>query len=593
MADDAKPKLEYQPIGKSGKVQITARFPDGSTFTDKVDVADATGRQRFLRGLLKDREGLDGKTIEAELEKIAAEIVAKPEEESEGGRRSQADQLVELTENVKLFHSPGDDGDGYAIVPDGDHRETMPIKSRQFRNWLSSQFYQTSDGKVPGSQALQDAVNTLTGKALHDGPEHPVHVRIAQDDEAIYLDLCNDRWECVRIGPHGWEVIRDPSVRFVRKRGMLELPTPQSGGSLDDLRPLVNVPGEDDWRLLLAWLIAAMRPDRPFPILIVNGEQGSAKSTLCRLLRRIIDPNKAALRRPPRSDRDLMIAAGNGWIVGYDNLSGLKPELSDSLCTLATGGGFGTRELYSDDDEKLFEATRPIMINGIEDLASRSDLLDRAIILRLPPIPEENRMEENEINARFKEALPGILGALCDVVSAAMKKHPSVNLPRKPRMADFATWAVAAEDALGWPEGAFMAAYLNNRNTSDDSAIEASPIGPVVLKLMEATQCWTGTVGELLSEIFERADELTRRRRDWPKTPQGFSGRLRRLSPNLRRVGIIVTFGDHSNLGRLVTLEYTRNPSSPSSESSSDDVGDESDDSLQSCSKQEEAEWTG
>src|SRR5262249_17771499 len=160
------------------------------------------------------------------------------------------------------------------------------------------------------------------------------------------------------------------------------------------------------------WLVAALRPGRPFPILAVNGEQGTAKTTLCRMGRGLLDPNEAPLRRPPRDARDLMIAAGNGWVVGYDNLSGIRPDLSDALCCLATGGGFGTRQLYTDDEEKLFCAMRPILLNGIEDIATRPDLLDRALTLTLLPITDEHRRDEDGLWRRYEKRRPRVLGAL-------------------------------------------------------------------------------------------------------------------------------------------------------------------------------------
>jgi integrase len=168
--------------------------------------------------------------------------------------------------------------------------------------------------------------------------------------------------------------------------------------------------------------VAALRPDRPFLILAVNGEQGSAKSTLCRMARAPLDPNISPLRRPPRDDRDLMIAASNGWVVGYDNLSGIRPELSDTLCCLATGGGFGTRELYTDDDEKLFAAMRPVLVNGIEDLATRADLLDRALTLTLPVISDERRRDEGGLWRQYEEVRPRVLGALLDALT--VRKGP-------------------------------------------------------------------------------------------------------------------------------------------------------------------------
>jgi hypothetical protein len=187
---------------------------------------------------------------------------------------------------------------------------------------------------------------------------------------------------------------------------------------------------------------------------------------VCRAARGLIDPNEAPLRRPARDDRDLMIAATNGWVVAFDNLSGVRPDLADALCSLATGGGFATRALFTDDDEKLFSAMRPIMVNGIADLATRSDLLDRAISLTLPAIPDDRRRDEALLWRRYERVRPGLLGALLDAVSAGLRNLPDVDLDRLPRMADFVKWAVACAPALGWEPERFLDAYAGNRGAA-------------------------------------------------------------------------------------------------------------------------------
>ena len=360
-------------------------------------------------------------------------------------------------------------------------------------------------------------------------------------------------------------------MKFIRRRGMLALPEPVPGGNVEELRSLVNLPDDDGWILFVAWLLAALRPGRPFPLLAVNGEQGSAKSTLCRMGRRLIDPNTADLRRPPRDERDLMIAANNGWIVALDNLSGLAPTLSDALCTLATGGGFATRELYTDGDEKLFDATRPIILNGIEDVATRPDLLDRALCLTLPEIHNDNRRDEDELWSVFTAVRPRVLGALLAAVAAGLRELPSTRLASKPRMADFALWVVAAETALPWGPGAFLNAYAGNRGAANELAIEASIVAAPLAALLTAEDGrWEGPARELLDALESHAAENVKKHRDWPAgagAARKLGGELRRLAPNLRRAGTMVIF-DREPGGkrrRLIRLENTcETPSRPS-----------------------------
>lgn len=543
-APDAEIVITPHRAGKGTKVRLVATFPAGGAYTDTIDIAVAADRANFRNKLVERCPGLTPQAVDQELENIAADTLG----DGDGGGKSSAATrlvaLVERTQGLELFHTPGGhDSEGYATIPIGEHRETWPIGSKAFKRWLSRAFY-LAEGKTPGGQALTDAIGVLAGKAIHEGPEHEVFVRLAEVDGAIWLDLADDAWRAVKVTASGWSVVQSAQVpvKFIRRRGMLPLPEPGRGGSISMLRPLVNLPGEEQWVLVVAWLVAALRPGRPVPMLAINGEQGSCKSTLSRMLRALIDPNKAPLRAPPKEERDLVIAAGNGLVVAFDNVSGISDMLSDALCRLATGGGFGTRELYSDDAEKLFEGTRPILLNGIDDVATRADALDRALNVTLPVVPEEERTDEDELWARFHELHPLILGSLLDAIAAAIKNRPRTRLPAKPRMADFALWVVAAEPLLPWGSGAFLAAYQGNRGEANNLAIEASPVAMPILALIEARGHWTGTAGELLAALEEKyADERTRMRKDWPINRKAMGNALRRVAPNLRAAGVTVT----------------------------------------------------
>jgi hypothetical protein len=221
-------------------------------------------------------------------------------------------------------------------------------------------------------------------------------------------------------------------------------------------------------------------------------------------LRSIVDPNTAPLRALPREDRDLFIAATNGHVLAFDNVSGLPAWISDTLCRLASGGGFATRTLYSDQDETLFESSRPIVLNGIEDVVSRPDLSDRALFLTLDPIPDQHRRPEAELYSTFEERRPYILGALLAAVSHGLKQLPETRLHKLPRMADFALWAAACETAI-WTTGTFWTAYTDNLANATDSMIDADPIAVTVRELMATRTEWTGTASDLLAILVETA----------------------------------------------------------------------------------------
>jgi hypothetical protein len=556
-----------------GEVLIEPRFTGGRTYVavlrvlvaeesvcvSKVDLARDGAREKFIRKVTEVLPAVGPAEVEAQLLRICderARWLAKADEQApkHGKDPATADLLADIAfTEADLFHDA--DQAAYAVVEVAEHSETWPVRSRGFRLWLRRRLREEHN-QAAHSDAMQAALEDIESKALFECPMEPVFVRLAEADGAVWLDLADDAWRAVRVTSKGWEVVAGkPPVRFIRPRGLLPLPAPEQGGKIGDLRPFLNVRDDSDFVLVVAWLLGCLRQRGPFPILNVSGEQGSAKSTLQRLLRELVDPNSAPLRSEPKEVRDLVIAAANSWVQAFDNLSHVQPWLSDALCRLSTGGGFATRELYSDREEVIFDAQRPVAINGITDLATRSDLLDRSLNVTLMAIPESQRKDEKTLRRAFEAARPKILGALLDAVSAGLAGEAGVHLDRLPRMADLAIWVTACEQSLGWPPGTFISAYAANRSSANDAAIEASVIGLVLQAFMETRGPWQGSSTELLTELEKFADDKTRHRKEWPGSPRKLSGDLRRIAPNLRATGIDVSFSKSGkrliHLGRI------------------------------------------
>jgi hypothetical protein len=540
--------IEVAARNGTAKRLVIAYLGESGEHRSTVQTDSADSRRHFFKQLA-GKLNVDAyelaRKLDQQLVNLAdqADAVADADADSGGSgaakqkRPSQATALVELVmqEGVILFHDA--DKNSFARFEVDGHYEVARLNSATFKRWMSRLYYEKT-GDAPNSQAKSDAAGVLEGRAIYDGPEHPVHVRLAEHEGNIYLDLGNDRWEVVEIDAAGWRVISESPVMFRRPKAMLPLPTPETGGNINELRRFFNT-DDEDFVLIVAWLVAALRPGRPYPILELDGEQGSGKSTRAKMLRSLIDPNAADLRSDPKEPRDLMIAASNGHVIALDNLSYMPVWLSDCLCRLATGGGFSTRTLFENEEETIFTAIRPIILTGIEQVASRGDLIDRALLVSLPAIPENERRSEAEVWDEFNAAKPALLGALLTVASSALKKLPATRLQSLPRMADFALWITAAEPALGWKEGDFLNAYTGNRQEADSLSIESSMIGKVLMELLEDASDWEGTATQLLRELEERADlaESKRQPKGWPQNPKALSGAVRRIAPNLRKLG--------------------------------------------------------
>jgi hypothetical protein len=517
--------------------------PEGEAI--RLSRLDRVSFARERKGVAR-KLGIDVPTLRA--------LVAEKREAAEPDQpRKQADVLIALTEDAQLFHTA--DGVAFADIEVNEHRETWSIRANGFTRWLRRRFFEKLKS-APNSEAMQSALGVIEAKAHFDAPERKVYLRVGEFENKIYLDLCDTDWRAIEVDANGWRVVTAPPVRFRRTRGMLPLPVPVPGGTIKELRSFLNVKSDADFTLNVAWLFAALRPTGPYPVLAESGEQGTAKSTKCIVLRRLIDPNSAGLRALPREERDLFIAATNGYVLAFDNVSGLVPWVSDALCRLATSGGFAVRALYTDQDEVLFDATRPFITNGIEDFITRPDLADRSIILVSEAIPADQRRDEKEFWAAFELAQPRILGALLDGVAHGLKQLPTTQLKTLPRMADFALWATACETAF-WPSGTFWAAYCGNLDTAIENVLEADLVATAVRSFMkERAKQWKGTSTALLDALNQCAAEATRKANEWPKAAHVLSGKLRRAAPGLRKVGIQVDIGDRDRRSRSITLSF-------------------------------------
>jgi hypothetical protein len=477
----------------------------------------------------------DGDVLDSEAESIDFTVTRELHHLTPNPSASQVDRLVGLADDVELFCSPN--GKTYVTFSASGHFETWPLADRAFVRGYLGQLYRETYGSPPSRNALSEAIEVLEGHAIYDGAVHNVHVRLAGGPDCIYVDLGDGEWSVVKITAAGWALVANAPVKFRRPLGLQALPRPERGGTIELLSPFINATGPG-LVLVVAWLIGTFHLTGPYPILLLIGEQGSAKSTTAQTLCRLVDPSQGQLRAAPKGVQDLMVSAHNHHVLCFDNLSHLPDWLSDGLCRLSTGGGYASRRLYTDDEEVILEAERPVCLTAIEDVANRSDLLDRCIIVILPPIPEAERQSEKEFGAAFGAAQPKILGALFDAVAAAIKNESDVVLDRRPRLADFAVWVSAAEEALGWPKGTFIEAYAANRSAAHDIALEASPVGLPLLEIGNAG--FEGTMSDLLATLASSVEQAVTGQKDWPKSPRSLSGVVKRLSPNLRAMGISI-----------------------------------------------------
>jgi energy-coupling factor transporter ATP-binding protein EcfA2 len=527
--------------------------------------------QQLQRGGSDGSDGHDSEIQESDSAHVNndgrdSKIADSPDDE----KKSQATLLVEMAKGAELFKDP-DYGEAWVTFTIGGHSETYLVESEHFSLWLQRKCYETHR-KPPHPQALKTAIATLKSEAIFNGREHRVNLRTAEHGGCIYIDMGDPAWHVIEVNAQGWQVVDKAPVKFSRPKGTAALPNPEGGGSLDELNQFLNVQTEDERALLKCWMLSAFMPRGPYPILLVHGPQGSGKSTLSKVLKKIIDPRTALLRAEPHDARDLIAAAKNSHLLVFDNLSRLPAALADAACRLSTGGGLGGRALYTNAEEIVFDATRPQIYNGIPELGpTRSDFLDRVIIIRLPEV--KGRIAETELWGRFDKVKGRIFGALLDAISFSLRVDRKNIVGDLPRMADFVQLAISCEPALGLQPGTVLRAYEENRREVNSIALEASPFAETFLRFCRTqvpqgakfpTIIWEGSSAHLLVELDDYLRELNSytdnrvtRPWGWPGNAAALGAALSRLEPNLKDAGIEIR-RRRSGIGRTLTIVATR-----------------------------------
>jgi putative DNA primase/helicase len=468
-------------------------------------------------------------------------------------RTPQKDQLLSFLDDGYEFWQD-ESRESFVTYPVDQHFEQAKIRDRFFKNHLAGLFYRKTGAPLSAS-GLDDALRVCEALA-QDGPQYATWRRTAADGGNIYFDLCDSEWRSVKITRQGWVVGQFPHVKFLRSSSARALPEPQIGGDINGLRGLINIGSTDDFVLALAWLVAAMRPTGPYPLLCVSGEQGSGKSASTDMLARLIDNEIGKKRTVSKEERDLVIAAVNAHVLAFDNMSSVPNWISDALCRLSTGGGFATRQLHSDSDQLVLEASRPVILNGIPDLTGRADLADRSISLFLPRLPEGSRQTEAQIKASFDREWPLLLGCLCSGVSSGLRSVDSVKLANPPRMADFAQWATACMPGLGFEGNDFLAAYSHNRADVAEIALENDPFASQVVKTIKDHRAtgYVGTAARLFELVNEFAPQSIKSMRVWPSSEAAFGKALRRAAPLIRAEGFEIDLNKRTAKERQVSI---------------------------------------
>ncbi len=461
-------------------------------------------------------------------------------------------RMVEAIDGMELFHDSINQS--YISVPnETGGKNTYLLSSKQAMRYLKKLYYDAAEKPIT-TQNYSEALAILESKAYYEGDEHPVFLRLARHKDCIYINIGDKNGTAVKIDKNSYAVVQQTPVPFLKSDTMGALPLPEKHAddycALHELQKLLNIEDSIFYRVV-AFMIGSLKPEGPYICFITEGEQGSGKSFLNSLLKNTIDPSPASKLRLPKEERELMIIAKLFYMLVFDNISGIKNDISDALCSLSTGSGFTARQLFTDDELKIFNECRPYILNGISGITHRPDLLDRSLSVRLPSMPADKRKTESELLAEFDILLPRLLDKLFLIVSCALRRFDEVEVPKNIRMVDAAKWLSAAEPETGFPEGSLLKALTASQDEIIKETMERNSLAVALFQMLETRGVFNGTVGELLLEIEQ---DKPRYDKYFPTTPSYLSKELDRLKPALKIAGVIVKFGPKRNHGKTISL---------------------------------------
>jgi hypothetical protein len=389
--------------------------------------------------------------------------------------------------------------------------------------------------------------------AEFDGKRYELSNRVAMRDGEVWYDLANEKWQAIRITPEGWSIVKDPPILFRRYSHSEAQVTPVAGGSVRDVFNFVNITDEEQQLLFAVYLVASFVPGFPHVMPYIYGPQGSAKSTVSKVVRKLADPSKIEVVSLRSNEKELAQQLSHHWLVFYDNVSYIPDDVADLLCRAITGSGFSKRQLYTDDEDVIYNIQANVGINGINlSAAHKPDLLERSILFELERVEESDRRDEHEMEAEFSEARPQILGAIFDAVASALALKPTITVSSLPRMADFALYGCAIAEVLGYGQQAFLDAYLRNLKSQTEEVLNNDATAMLIMELMRNIEEWMGTATELLQALKSKEMDSMRSDGSLPKNGSALTRKLNVLKTTLDAAGIefSVSKGEH----RSVTL---------------------------------------
>ena len=403
-------------------------------------------------------------------------------------------------------------------------------------------------GKYPSRKLIDDVIGILMGECKKN-QKYRLYKRHASIGDSHYIDIGDETGEVIEIRDGNFTIIKHSPCLFRRNDLMDPLPKPKVGRDLNEVFKVLGIP-QHYWALITGWLIANLNSDSPGLILLLDGEQGTGKTTVSKILGALMDPPNTP-QSPPDNRESWFDMCGRSRVIILDNLSEISKKFSDDLCRASTGAVENRRKKYTDGNTYSIGIRQIIILNGIGLAITRNDLVDRIIQIKMPKIPETNVITEKDLWAFWEDIYPEALGSLLSKAARVYQHLPNVKLESSPRMADFAKVLKSLDEIEG--TNAYQV-YCEGLSSMSALTVENDPFLIAITK--EIKKPWEGTAAQL--QMLLSNHSLYGEGKNWPASPRDISAKLSRSAPALRRLGFEIE--DLGNRNMVNTKRWRISP---------------------------------
>lgn len=433
-------------------------------------------------------------------------------------------------------------------------KKIVTIESKYFNDFL---FQKSVDEDEDGNGLNpQKAIKYIRSYLENENrpPEIEVFKRVSGDlKKGLEYDLINIAGDSVKISDTGWKISPKKRKFISMSLSVKQVEPVETTKSLEELlRPFVHLTKED-FKLFMVWLVQCFSTGNHFALLLM-AERGSGKSTLTKLIKKIVDPDSIEICAKPSKLEDLCVFLGNTYMSCFDNVGNLTKDESDLLCGAITSTASVKRALFTDNELKTMKLQNVIVMNGVQTIPEESDLAERFLVLNLKKLKGAELRTEREFWDDFEAARPEILGAIFDVLSKAMKLFPKASTAvGGHRMADAFTEMLVIAEALGIPEEEFRTLISDNVSRMNEIRGD-TPLVEAIKEYVNRPYAKTKESG-YVSEIYTAVKaNYSGNKSQLPNSASAFSKKVKLERDTLEKAGITVNFDSSGSKGTWVDI---------------------------------------